>query len=100
MIEIRRATKNDINSLTMLFDSYRVFYKNESNIVNAEKFISERLIQEDSVFYVGLIDSISILGFVQLYPIFSSTKMQRLWVLNDLFVDKNQRGKGITKELK
>lgn len=99
MIEIRRATINDIKTLTTLFDNYRIFYKKVSDIENAEKFVSERLIQEDSVFYVGVNESSSIVGFVQLYPIFSSTKMQRLWLLNDLYVDENHRGKGISKEL-
>ena len=38
-------------------------------------------------------------GFVQLYPIFSSTRMQRLWLLNDLYVEKIYKGKGISKQL-
>lgn len=40
-----------------------------------------------------------LVGFVQLYPIFSSTKMQKLWLLNDLFVAQPHRGKGISKQL-
>ena len=35
------------------------------------------------------------LGFTQLYPSFSSVSMNRLWILNDLFVDPRQRGGGI-----
>lgn len=38
-------------------------------------------------------------GFVQLFPIFSSTRMKRYWLLNDLFVNQNYRGKGFSKEL-
>ncbi len=38
-------------------------------------------------------------GFVQLYPLFSSTRMEKLWLLNDLFVIPNFRGKGISVEL-
>jgi GNAT superfamily N-acetyltransferase len=34
-----------------------------------------------------------------LYPLFSSTRMKRLWLLNDLFVDKEYRGKGVSKQL-
>jgi GNAT superfamily N-acetyltransferase len=33
-------------------------------------------------------------GFVLLYPLFSSTRMEKLWLLNDLYVDENHRGKG------
>ena len=40
-----------------------------------------------------------LVGFVQLYPLFSSTRMEKLWLLNDLFVDPDYRGKGISKGL-
>ena len=40
-----------------------------------------------------------LVGFVQLYPLFSSTRMKKLWLLNDLFVVENFRGKGISKQL-
>jgi GNAT superfamily N-acetyltransferase len=33
-------------------------------------------------------------GFVQLYALFSSTRMKKLWLLNDLYVDENYRSKG------
>ena len=36
----------------------------------------------------------AMIGFVQLYPLFSSTRMNRLWLLNDLFVHPESRGLG------
>lgn len=38
-------------------------------------------------------------GFAQLYPLFSSMRMQRQWLLNDLFVKEEYRGRGISKAL-
>jgi GNAT superfamily N-acetyltransferase len=38
-------------------------------------------------------------GFVQLYPLFSSTRMKKLWLLNDLFVQEEYRGKGYSLAL-
>jgi ribosomal protein S18 acetylase RimI-like enzyme len=38
-------------------------------------------------------------GFVQLYPIFASVEMRRLWVLNDLFVADAARRSGIGRAL-
>jgi GNAT superfamily N-acetyltransferase len=38
-------------------------------------------------------------GFTQLYPMFSSTRMKNTWILNDLFVDPSYRGKGLSKLL-
>ncbi|MCA9102209.1 MAG: GNAT family N-acetyltransferase [Planctomycetales bacterium] len=34
-------------------------------------------------------------GFVQLYPLFSSVSMQRIWLLNDLYVSESARRTGV-----
>ena len=52
----------------------------------------------DSVIYVAEIAE-ELVGFTQLYPIFSSTRMRRLWLLNDLFVHPAQRGQGLSLQL-
>lgn len=95
----RKATESDIKNLSILFDRYRMFYEKETDIQSAVKFLNERIQNEDSEIFVTENRENKIVGFVQLYPIFSSTRMQRLWLLNDLFVDKEHRGKGISKQL-
>lgn len=95
----RKATKSDIKTLSKLFDDYRMFYKKESDLQSAENFLFERIQNQDSEIFVTENDSNEIIGFVQLYPIFSSTRMQRLWLLNDLFVSPNYRGRGISVQL-
>ena len=39
------------------------------------------------------------MGFVNLYPCYSSLVLQRLWILNDLGVASNYRGRGVSKAL-
>jgi GNAT superfamily N-acetyltransferase len=39
------------------------------------------------------------LGFAQLYPLFSSTQMKPVWLLNDLFVVPAARRRGVAKAL-
>ena len=99
MTEIRKATIADLKLIVELFDHYRVFYEKESNKQKAEEFISERLQFDDSKIFIAETENKKMVGFVQLYPIFSSTRMQRLWLLNDLFIDREHRGKGISKQL-
>ena len=99
MTKIRKATIGDLKFVVELFDKYRVFYEKESDKEKAENFISERLKLNDSKIFVAETDDGNLVGFVQLYPIFSSTVMQRLWLLNDLFVVEEYRGKGISKQL-
>ena len=99
MTEIRKATIEDLKFVVELFDKYRVFYEKESDKHRAEEFISERLKLDDSKIFVAETENKKLVGFVQLYPIFSSTRMKRLWLLNDLFVDIEHRGKGLSKML-
>jgi len=99
MNSIRRAQTEDIQELAILFDKYRVFYSKESNIEVANSFLKERLKKQESVIFVHEDNSGEITGFVQLYPLFSSTQMQRLWLLNDLYVAPEFRGQGISIKL-
>lgn len=91
---VRKATITDVALLAQLFDAYRVYYDKESDIKGAEDFLNERIRNKESVIYVA-VDGGKLVGFVQLYPIYSSTRMKRLWLLNDLYVDTNYRSKGI-----
>ncbi len=96
---IREAKLSDIKHVALLFDQYRVFYKKESDIEAAIIFLSERLASNESILFIAEKADQNIVGFTQLYPSFSSTRMKRLWILNDLFVSETHRGKGISKSL-
>ena len=98
MIQIKRAHQGHLNELAQLFDAYRVFYRKESNLEGAKRFLSERIQQKESVIFVALLEE-KLVGFTQLYPLFSSTNMMPIWLLNDLFVAKEHRGKQISKGL-
>ncbi len=93
---IRKADSSDIEQLAILFDAYRVFYNKETDILSARSFLAEKMSNNDSVIFVAADTKSELSGFVQLYPLFSSTRMKRLWLLNDLFVKPDQRGKGIS----
>lgn len=98
-MQIRPIEKSDLEQLAKLFDGYRVFYKKESDLNAAKTFLSERLKNQDSKIYVCETDERNLVGFTQLYPLFSSTRMKRLWLLNDLYVDPDFRGKAIAVKL-
>lgn len=98
MIEIALPKKNDLDALATLFDDYRVFYRKTSDVDGAKRFLSERILKKESVIFVARLES-ELVGFTQLYPLFSSTNMKAVWVLNDLFVAPKHRGKKISKAL-
>ena len=97
-VQIREAKLSDLENLSDLFNSYRMFYGKKSDLKVANEFLRSRIENKDSkIFVCDLNNELS--GFVQLYPIFSSTRVSKYWLLNDLFVDIKKRGKGYSKLL-
>ncbi|MES2691462.1 MAG: GNAT family N-acetyltransferase [Bacteroidota bacterium] len=99
LITTRKANIADLAALSVLFDGYRVFYKKPTDIEGAQQFLKERMENKGSEIFVAVNTQQQLTGFVQLYPLFSSTRMKRLWLLNDLFVDEHYRGQGISVAL-
>ncbi len=96
---VKKATIIEVDELSILFNEYRIFYKNDPDILGAKLFLLERINNKESEIFVVESNSRKIVGFLQMYPLFSSTRMQKLWLLNDLFVDFKYRGLGLSKLL-
>jgi ribosomal protein S18 acetylase RimI-like enzyme len=101
-MEIKRIASSESNLVIELFDKYRVFYKQPSDISLAKIFIQSRLDNNESVVFVALITGNDIAipaGFTQLYPVYSSVRAAKNWILNDLYVDAPYRKQGIGEAL-
>ena len=98
MVVIQKATVKDVSIIAPLFNSYRVFYKQESNLVAATEFLTERLNQNQSYIFIAFIDNKAV-GFTQLFTSFSSVSLKSVFILNDLYVDKNHRSQKIGASL-
>lgn len=92
--KITKSSLEHVDQAAPLFDAYRRFYGQPSDPEGARGFLSERMAKEESVLFLALDESRG-LGFAQLYPSFSSVSMKRLWILNDLFVTPEARGRGV-----
>ncbi|MCZ8342412.1 MAG: GNAT family N-acetyltransferase [Leptospira sp.] len=91
-IIIEHANFSDLKQVAKLFDAYRQFYKQKSDETKAFAFLKERTEHQQSILFIAKnIDSDEILGFTQLYPVFSSISMERSYILNDLFVHPDFR---------
>lgn len=98
-MEITTASLQDINILAKLFDEYRVFYGKPSDIKGASSFLTERISNNESVAFIAYNDFNKPMGFTHLYPLFSSTRMSKLWLLNDLYVSPGYRISGTGEAL-
>ena len=97
-MEIQQLTEETVIHISPLFNAYRMFYEQESNVEAATDFIKERLQNKESIIFAAKIDN-HYVGFTQLYPTFSSVAMKRAFILNDLFVIEEYRKNGVAKAL-
>lgn len=97
-MDIRRAALPDLAALAPLYDGYRVFYHQPSDMALAERFLRDRLTRDDSVIFLAE-DAGRGAGFTQLYPIWSSVSAARAWILNDLYVASHVRRGGVGRAL-
>ena len=95
---IRRAAVADLDALVPLFDGYRRFYQQPGDPARAAAFLGERLQRGESVVLLAERDGTAV-GFTQLYPMFSSVRTARTWILNDLYVGADARRNGVARAL-
>ena len=88
----------DIDAVAPLFEEYRAFYKAAPDREGAREFLFDRWRLGESVLFIAY-EGDEAQGFVQLYPVFTSVEMRRLWLLNDLFVRRDARGSGVGRAL-
>ena len=96
--QIRRATLDDLDLVAPLFDAYRRFYAQPGDVARARDFLAARMSRDESAVLLALRDG-EAAGFTQLYPIFSSVRTARTWLLNDLFVAESARRAGVAQAL-
>lgn len=97
-IAVRQAVLSDLDALVFLFDRYRQFYGRTSDIAAAREFLSARFNHGESALFIAF-DEGAPVGFVQLYPSFSSVSLARIFILNDIFVSDQCRKKGVGSRL-
>ena len=97
-MKISTVTQATIGEVVPLFNAYREFYGQPSDIQQAEQFIRERVERAESIIFLAYLEEEPV-GFAQLFPVFSSVAMKRAFLLNDLFVAKQARKQGVAQAL-
>ncbi|QDE30934.1 GNAT family N-acetyltransferase [Shewanella polaris] len=84
-MQIRLASSIDLESLSLLFDQYRQQLHQPSDYPACHAFLKSRLAENDSMIFVSIRED-EMVGFIQLYPSFSSLCLAPVWYLEDVFV--------------
>ena len=97
---IRKASVEDLDQLTPLFDKYLVFYKKKSNSEKHKSFLKERIEKNEAIIFIAFDEKIDkAIGFALIYPTFSSILLSKILILNDLYVDSTVRKNGVGEKL-
>ena len=67
-------------------------------ITNFANNFDTTICENESTIFVATIQGEAV-GFVQLYPVFSSVSLQPAWLLNDLYVAEHARRQGVAEAL-
>lgn len=98
MKQIEVATLDHLNEFATLFNSYRVFYRQPSDVERGKAFLKERITRQETVTFL-IKENEQFVGFAQLYPLYHYKALQRQWLLSDLFVHPDYRGRGLSISL-
>ena len=98
-IYTRVATLAELDVIASLFDAYRQFYEQPTDLALATRFIRDRIQNNESVIILASKEDQKILGFCQLYPTFCSVDAAPIYSLYDLFVIPEARRSGAGKAL-
>ncbi|HAR19777.1 MAG TPA: GNAT family N-acetyltransferase [Cytophagales bacterium] len=101
-MDIIRATEEHLPLILPLFDAYRQFYEQPSDLEASSLYLAERLTNQESAIFLAYEQKdgeVRGIGFTQLYVTFSSVALKKFWVLHDLYVREDFRKIGVAKKL-
>jgi len=99
-MHIVKSTEKHLDQLVEIFEEYRLFCGCEPSPKETKAFLKKLICNQESVLFIAIdSDTDKLMGFVNLYPSYSTLALQRLWILNDLGVSSHFRGKGVSKAL-
>jgi ribosomal protein S18 acetylase RimI-like enzyme len=99
MLKVTRAQLADVSRAAPLFAAYREFYGEPYDLEASASFLASRLARDESIVLIARNDDSVPVGFSQIYPAFSSTRLAPIWILNDLYVSEEARGTGAVDAL-
>lgn len=94
------AELRHIDAIVPVMDEYRAFCGFESNGCETQQFLQQLIAKQQSKLFLAIDDQTQqVMGFVNLYPSFSTLALKPIWILNDLAVSSHFRGRGLAKKL-
>ena len=98
-MEITRVGLGQLDEVAPLFDLYRQFYKQPTDLAKCRSYLRSRIENDESVIFLIRTTEGEAVGFTQLYATFCSVDLIPRMILYDLYVRESVRRQGIAKAL-
>ncbi len=98
-ISISPAGPGDTPDLASLFDAYRVFYEQSSDVAASQAYVAREIATGSTRFFLARTNAGEAVGFVHLIPGTNTLVMRPMWYLEDLFVTPTARRSGVAEVL-
>ena len=99
IVHTRVAGLAELDTVALLFDTYRQFYRQAADLALATSFIRARMQNNESIILIATNEAGQALSFCQLYPSFCSVEAAPIFTLYDLFVAPAARRCGAGRAL-
>lgn len=96
---ITQVVPAQAKAIAPLFDQFRLLNHQQSNLQTAEQYLTARLMKQESIIFAAVTTEKKYLGYVQLYPTYSSMTAGRILIMRDMFVVNEARRQGIASAL-
>ncbi|MGE5863933.1 MAG: N-acetyltransferase family protein [Rhizobacter sp.] len=98
-MHIIHCTEDHVDQAAGLFNDYRMFYEQPSDLPACRTFLRENLVTRRSRLLLLCDDASQPVAFSQLYPATCSVAMRPYFHLSDLYVAASARGRGHARYL-
>jgi GNAT superfamily N-acetyltransferase len=97
---IEHVRDEHFDDVARLYHSYREYFARDAadDASVSTTFLRERITKAECVLFVAVVDGRPV-GFINLYPLWSSWYCRRIWFVSDLYVDEAARGHGAAAQL-
>lgn len=96
---IIQLTHEHLDSFIDVLVEYREFCGMPARAETCRIFFTNRLLENNAKTFIALSDANEVMGFVNLYPCFSTLALEKIWILNDLAVSSKFQRLGIAGQL-
>lgn len=98
-MQIEQLSEKYIDQLIDVVEEYRKFCGFSASYEQTKKFFQYLFTNEKSVTFIAISDNDEVMGFVNLYPSYSTLALSKIWILNDLAVSSRFRRMGLAQKL-